>query len=96
MEPQQGIGSEYPEAYEGDPDENWEVFYGRVQMLMLDENGDGYRVDQFMTFKLRQDEEGIWQMVRWLDDHPGGLCVGAGKILVEASTWGSIKPIGSS
>lgn len=100
----QELGSEYPEAYEGDPDghpnENWEVFYGRVQMLMLDENGDGYRVDQFMTFKLRLDEEGVWRMVRWLDDPPGGLCVGAGKILVEASTWGQIKssifPIGSS
>ena len=100
----QELGSEYPEAYEGDPDghpdEDWEVFYGRVQMLMLDENGDGYRVDQFMTFKLRLDEEGTWRMVRWLDDPLGGSCVGAGKILVEASTWGSIKstifPIGSS
>ena len=106
MEPQQYIqyiGSEFPETYEGDPDghpdENWEVFYGRVQMLMLDENGDGYRVDQFMTFKLRQDEEGIWQMVRWLDDPLSGSC-GSGKILVEEDTWGRIKssifPIGSS
>ena len=100
----QELGSEYPEAFEGDPDghpdEDWEVFYGRVQMLMLDENGDGFRVDQFMTFKLRQDEEGTWRMVRWLDDPPGGLCVGAGKILVEVDTWGRIKnsifPIGSS
>ena len=98
------LGAEYPEAFEGDPDghpdEDWEVFYGRVQMLMLDENGDGFRVDQFMTFKLRQDEEGHWRMVRWLDDPPGGLCVGAGKILAEAVTWGQIKnsifPIGSS
>ena len=91
----QELGSEYPEIYEGDPeghpDEDWEVFYGRVQMLMIDENGDGYRVDQFMTFKLRQDEEGVWRMVRWLDDPPGGLCVGAGKILVEEDTWGQIK-----
>ena len=98
------LGAEFPEAYEGDPDghpdEDWEVLYGRVQMLMLDENGDGFRVDQFMTFKLRQDEEGHWRMVRWLDDPPGGLCVGAGKILAEAVTWGQIKnsifPIGSS
>lgn len=49
----QELGSEYPETYEGDPDghpdEDWEVFYGRVQMLMLDENGDGYRVEQNMT-----------------------------------------------
>ena len=99
----QEIGSEFPEAYEGDPDghpdEDWEAFYGRVQMLMLDENGDGYRVDQLMTFKLRQDEEGTWRMVRWLDDPLGGSCA-AGKILVEEDSWGSIKntifPIGSS
>ena len=91
----QELGSEYPEIYEGDPeghpDEDWEVFYGRVQMLMIDENGEGYRVDQVMTFKLRQDEEGVWRMVRWLDDPPSGLCVGAGKVLVEEDTWGQIK-----
>ena len=101
----QELGTEFPEAFEGDPDghpdEDWEVFYGRVQMLMLDENGDGYRVDQFMTFKLRLDEGGIWRMVRWLDDPLGGSsCVGAGKILVEEDSWGRIKnsifPIGSS
>ena len=100
----QELGSEYPEAFEGDPDghpdEDWEVFYGRVQMLMLDENGDGYRVDQFMTFKLRLDDKGLWRIVRWIDDPPSGLCVGAGKILVEEDTWGRIKssifPIGSS
>ena len=100
----QELGSEYPEAFEGDPDghpdEDWEVFYGRVQMLILDENGDGYRVDQFMTFKLRLDDKGLWRIVRWIDDPPSGLCVGAGKILVEEDTWGRIKssifPIGSS
>ena len=98
------LGAEYPEIYEGDPDghpdEDWEVFYGRVRMEMLDENGYGYRVDQNMTFKLRQDEKGNWRMVRWMDDPPGGLCVGAGKMLVEEDTWGRIKntifPIGSS
>ena len=98
----QELGSEYPETYEGDPDghpdENWEVFYGRVQMLMLDENGDGYRVDQNMTFKVRYDGKGLWRMVRWLDDPLPGSC-GSGKIL-EESTWGQIKssifPIGSS
>ena len=103
MEPQQGIGSEFPETYEGDPDgqpdEDWEVFYGRVQMLMLDENGDGYRVDQFMTFKVRYDGKGLWRIVRWIDDPLTGSC-GSGEILVEASTWGQIKstifPIGSS
>lgn len=96
----QELGSEYPEIYEGDPeghpDEDWEVFYGRVQMLMIGENGEGYRVDQVMTFKLRQDENGDWRMVRWLDDPLLGSC-GAGK---EEDSWGRIKntifPIGSS
>lgn len=99
----QELGAESPEIYEGDPeghpDEDWEVFYGRVQMLMTDENGDGYRVDQLMTFKLRQDENGDWRMVHWIDDALSGSC-GSGKILVEAESWGRIKstifPIGSS
>ena len=85
---------------DGHPDEDWEVFSGRVQMLMLDENGDGYRVEQVMTFKLRLDEKGLWRMVRWIDDPLNGPCGGAGKILVEEDSWGRIKntifPIGSS
>ena len=97
----QELGAESPEIYEGDPeghpDEDWEVFYGRVQMLMLDENGDGYRVDQLMTFKLRQDEEGDWRMVHWIDDALSGSC---GSGIVEEDSWGRIKstifPIGSS
>lgn len=88
----QELGAEFPETYEGDldghPDEDWEVFYGRVQMEMFDENGYGYRVDQFMTFKLQQDAKKNWRIVRWIDD-PLFDCT-AGKILVE-STWGSIK-----
>ena len=96
----QELGSEFPETYEGDPDghpdEDWEVFYGRVQMLMLDENGEGYRVDQFMTFKLRLDDKGLWRIVRWIDDPLAGSCGGAGK----EDSWGQIKstifPIGSS
>ena len=61
----QEIGNEFPEAFEGDPDghpdEDWQVFRGRVEMLLLDENGDGYRVDQIMTYKLRLNEEGLWK-----------------------------------
>ena len=98
------LGSEFPETYEGDPDghpdEDWEVLHGLVRMGMLENNREGYRVDQFMTFKLRQDEKGNWRMVRWIDDPLNGPCGGAGKILVEEDTWGRIKntifPIGSS
>ena len=101
----QELGSESPNTFPGDPDghpdEDWEVFSGRVQMLMLDENGYGFRVDQVMTFKLRQDEKGGgWRMVRWIDDPLNGPCGGAGKILVEEDSWGRIKntifPIGPS
>lgn len=99
----QELGSEHPETFPGDPDahpdEDWEVFSGRVLMRMLDENGDGYRVDQPMTFKVRYDEKGLWRIVRWIDDPLTGSC-GSGEILVKASTWGSIKSsifsIGSS
>ena len=66
----QELGSEHPEAYPGDPnghpDEDWEVFYGRVQMEMLESAGEGYRVDQDMTYKLRLDpNDGLWKIVRW-------------------------------
>ena len=77
----QELGSEHPESFPGDPDghpdEDWEVFYGRVQMLMLDENGDGFRVDQFMTYKLRLDPED-----RPVENRPlGKRCLGRGRRL---------------
>lgn len=95
----QELGSEHPESYPGDPkghpDEDWEVFYGRVQMLLLDENGDGYRVDQNMTYKLRfdpDDGDGTWKIVRWIDDPLGGSdCVEASKRLANALSWAALK-----
>ena len=95
----QELGSEYPESFPGDPDghpdEDWEVFYGRVRMLMLDENGDGFRVDQFMTYKLRFDpedgENGLWKIVRWENDALAGDCGGAGKRLTNALSWAALK-----
>jgi len=88
------LGVEYPIAFEGDPDghpdEDWEVFRGRVKMLMVDENQDGFRVDQVMTYKLRQSEEVVpadttdtgevipeqklWKIARWIDDPLSGDC----------------------
>ena len=64
------LGSNHPEAFPGDPnghpDEDWEIFRGRVQMEMLESAGEGYRVDQNMTFKLRLDlDDGVWKIVRW-------------------------------
>ena len=93
----QELGSEHPESFPGDPDghpdEDWEVFYGRVQMLMLDENGNGFRVDQFMTYKLRLDPEDgdLWKIVRWENDALAGDCGGAGKPLANALSWAALK-----
>ena len=94
----QELGSEHPESFPGDPDghpdEDWEVFYGRVQMLMLDENGDGFRVDQFMTYKLRLDpEDRLWKIVRWENDALAGAgdCGGAGKPLANVFSWAALK-----
>ena len=96
----QELGSDYPENFPGDPnghpDEDWEVFYGRVQMLLLDENGDGYRVDQNMTYKLRLDpNDDLWKIIRWIDDPlGGGDCVvasEAGKRLANALSWAELK-----
>ncbi len=66
----QELGANHPENFPGDPnghpDEDWEVFYGRVQMEMLESAGEGYRVDQFMTYKLRFDpDDGVWKIIRW-------------------------------
>ena len=97
----QELGSDYPENFPedpaGHPDEDWEVFYGRVQMLLLDENGDGYRVDQNMTYKLRfEPNDGTWKIVRWIDDPLGGADCGgevseAGKRLANALSWAALK-----
>ena len=92
----QELGSEHPEAFPGDPnghpDEDWEVFYGRVQMRMLDDNGDGFRVDQFMTYKLRLDpDDSLWKIVRWINDALEGNCGGASKRSANAFSWAALK-----
>ena len=70
-------GSEHPKSYPDDPaghpDEDWEVYYGRVQMLLLDDKGDGFRVDQNMTYKLRFDtDDNVWRIIHWINDPLGG------------------------
>lgn len=87
------LGGDYPGAFEGDPDghpdEDWEAFRGRVEILLLRSDDDGFRVDQIMTFKLREGDDGIWRLVRWIADPLVGDC-GAGKVL-EKDSWGRIK-----
>lgn len=72
------LGRDFPIAFEGDPDghpdEDWEVFRGRVQILLLESADEGNRVDQTMTFKLRQGDDGLWRIRRWIDDPLTGDC----------------------
>jgi len=88
------LGEEYPKAYpedpDGHPDEDWEVFRGQVTMLILDENGDGYSVNQTMTYKLRLAEDGLWKIIRWVDDPLSGDCE-AGKRMTGQHAWGALK-----
>ena len=61
-------------------------------MLLLDENGDGFRVDQIMTYKLRFDAEGLWKIIRWIDDPLSGDCGGeAGKRPAHVFNWTAVK-----
>ncbi len=93
------LGPDFPDAFEDDPDghpdEDWQVFRGRVQMLMLDENGDGFRVDQIMTYKLRLGNDGLWRITRWIDDPLSGDC-GAGKRSAASFRWGTAKQAASN
>ena len=76
------------------------MFRGRTEMLMLDHNGDGFRVNQLMTYKLRKNEEGVWRMVRWADDPLSGDCgslacsaaAGAAETSPQVSKEGTAPP----
>lgn len=90
------LGRDYPSAFEGDPDghpdEDWEVFRGRVEMLLLEAEDEGFRVDQVMNFKMRQGDDGLWRIVRWIDDPLAGDCGddSVGKP-TGGHSWGELK-----
>ena len=90
------LGRDFPEAYEGDPDghpdEDWEVFRGRVEILLLEAENEGFRVDQVMNFKMRKGSDALWRIVRWVDDTLSGTCGddSAGKP-AAAATWSGVK-----
>ena len=90
------LGPEYPKADpddpDGHPDEDWEIFRGRVQMLLLDEKGDGYRVDQMMTYKLRLDSDNLYKIIRWVNDPLVGDCA-TGKPIAALSSWSARKEL---
>lgn len=97
------LGRDYPKAYDGDPDghpdEDWEVFRGRVDILLLESRDEGFRVSgQVMNIKLRQGEDGLWRIVRWIADALSGDCSGddtekAVAQAVPAVSWGTLKSL---
>ena len=97
------LGTEFPNAFDGDPDghpeEDWEVFRGRVFMLLLQAADEGFRVEQEMSFKLHREGD-EWKLVRWVDDPLAGDCgevrsdQSSEKVVrarSENDSWGRIK-----
>ena len=91
----QESGADSPMAFEGDPDghpeEDWLVFRGRAEMLLLTKPDEGFLVDQVMTFKLRQDEDQTWRIRRWADDPLSRDCSEGGEPDGRTESWGRIK-----
>lgn len=89
------LGADSPMAFEGDvdghPEEDWHVYRGRVEMLLLSKPDEGFYVDQVMTFKLRQDEAGTWRIRRWADDPLARDCSESDEAPAGAESWGRIK-----
>ncbi len=94
------LGRDYPKTSEqdidGHPDEDWEVFRGRVEILLLQSADDGFRVSQVMTFKLRRGSDDLWRVVRWDDDPLSGDCGDAGdgdagRLVGSSWSWGQLK-----
>ena len=99
------LGRDFPSAFEGDPDghpdEDWEVFRGRVEMQLLEEKNLGFRVEQNMNFKLRKGDDSLWRMARWIDDALVGDCGDSGEtgkvvapaIPVRPAAWSQLKKL---
>ena len=92
------LGADFPNAFEGDPDghpdEDWEVFRGRVAIELLVERDTGFRVDQTMNYKLRKGDDDLWRMARWIDDPLAGDCGGGdetGKVVTPPAAWSQVK-----
>ena len=91
------FGRDHPESFEGDPDghpvEDWEVFRGRVEIRLIERPGEGYFVDQVMTFKMREGDDGLWRIVRWMDDPLSTDCGEGESAKPAGTTFSSVKAI---
>lgn len=96
------LGRDHPMSGENDPDghpdEDWEVFRGRVEILLLEQPNEGFRVNQVMTFKMRKGDDGLWRIVRWMDDPLSTDCSenlsdGESPKPAGGSTWSAVKAV---
>lgn len=89
------LATDFPDSIDGDPDghpdQDWEVVRGRVEILLLETQDSGFRIDQVMTFKMRQDEDGRWRLVRWIADPLAGNCGDDLGKAAEQDSWADIK-----
>ena len=91
------LGEDHPDGFPGDPDghpdEDWEVFRGRVEILLLERPNEGCFVDQVMTFKMRVGDDGLWRIVRWMDDPLSTDCSEGESAKPAGTTFSSVKAI---
>ena len=91
------FGRDRPDSFEGDPDghpdEDWEVFRGRVEIRLLERPDEGYHVDQVMTFKMREGDDGLWRIVRWMDDPLSTDCGENERAKPAGTTFSEVKAI---
>ena len=65
-----------------------------MEIRLLERPDEGYSVDQVMTFKMREGDNDLWRIVRWLDDPLSTDC-GEGESAKPAgtTTFSSVKAI---
>lgn len=62
------------------------------RILLLEAEGEGFRVDQVRNFKMRRGVDGLWRIVRWIDDPLAGDC-GDGALAKPGArlSWAGMK-----
>lgn len=74
------------------PGEDWEILRGRLKMELIDEKSDCILVDQFMVFKLRENNDQLWKIAQWTSEPPEDDCsTGKLNLAVKEDTWGNVK-----
>ena len=71
---------------EGHPDEDWEVFRGQVEILLVSAPNESYRIEQNQAFKLRKREDDLWRIRRWIADPPAAACDGESREVTDSWT----------